>query len=336
MGIKSRVNKIFWLGMMLSLTLFLFTPTIIYADNYAPNTTAVNETRAWRNVLETGDYLLVARYTVIYTTNFTPVTDISETFLFRLMDTTNTIELGVVEAYPYQNDGYGMGVVAWYFPASSAPVWGSPYWIRIEGKVTTFTTPPIYSYSIPATTYSVLTDQTAVGVDIGIKIRAMAQIIGASWSPVQVLTEEIDSGTVLSQAGEAYFRLAIPGIQSMAPTSFLYQVNDIPGDSTVWTNNLSNSSGGLVQNTTAGPGVSGIASIFNMSFSTTAAIPIVFACVVLVIVGAVQGNILSGLINSSFVLTGATLYGWFPMALLMLISFGAGVFVLYHILFKPG
>jgi hypothetical protein len=334
MIMKNKLSKIFWLSLLLSITLSLLFPTLIYADTAVPNLTAINETHAWRNVLESNDYLLVARYNVAYGAN--PVTDISDTFAFRLMDTTNTIELGVVEAYPYQNDGYGQGVVSWYFPASSNLTWNSPYWIRIEGKIPTFTSPPIYNINLPSTTYSSYTSTIDIQNDIASKIISMANTIGRSWTPNQTLTEETESGTVLSQSGESYFRPVIPGIQSMCPGLFILQQSDVNTTPTVWSTNQSDASEALVQNSTLGPGISGWASLFSMSFSATAAIPIIIICVILVIVGSVQGNMLSGLINSSLVLSSASLFGWFPMGLLMLISFGCGVYILYHLIFKGG
>jgi hypothetical protein len=250
------------------------------------------------------------------------------------MDTTNTIELGVVEAYPYQNDGYGQGLISFYFPASSAPAWGGSYWIRIEGKVPAFITPPIYSYSLPSVTYAVLTNQVDIRKNIASTIIDLAKTIGKSWTPVQALTEESESGTVLSQLGESYFRPVIPGIQSMCPNLFLLQILDVTVTNTTWSTNQSDSAAALVSNSTLGAGITGWASLFNMSFSATAAIPIIVACVVLVIVGSVQGNMLSGLVNSAVVLTGASLFGWFPMGVLMLISFACGVYILFHLIWK--
>lgn len=335
MGKKSNVERVIkfaWLSMLLSLTAWCFTPISIYADTASPNLTAINESYVWRNVLETGDYLLVARYAVNYTT--IPATDISDTFLFRLMDATNTIELGVVEAYPYQNDGYGQGVVSWYFPASTAPIWLGSYWIQISGKFQAFTSPPTYNYNIPASSYSTLTVQSAIQDQIAETIIELAKTVGKSWNPVVALTEEAESGTILSVYGEAYFRPIIPGIQTMCPQLFFMQIYDVTVSNTTWSTNQSDTSGAMVQNSTAGSGISGVASLFNMSFSAIAMIPIIIVAIVLVIIGAVQGNMLSGLINASFVLTGATAFGWFPMGILMIISFFCAVYILYHLIWK--
>jgi hypothetical protein len=329
---KNRFFKVTWLIIFLSLTLFCLNPSSVLADTSAPNLTAINETHAWRNLLEPGDYFLIARYDVLPGLNTT--TNIADTFTFRLMDTTNTVELGVTEAYPYQNNGWGQGIIGFYFPASTAPTWGSSYWIRIEGKFTVFTSPPVYNYNIPATAYSVSTNQDNIRVEMAEIIIDLAKTIGSSWTPIQALTEESESGTVLSQLGESYFRPTIPGIQAMCPNLFVLQVLNVPSTNTTWSTNQSDAKGALVQNTTAGAGITGVATLFNMSFTATAAIPIIIVCIALIIIGGVQGNILSGLINSSVVLSGGSLFGWFPMGVLMLISFACGVFMLFHLIFK--
>lgn len=341
---KNPLYKLVWTSLVLALTFAWLIPAVpVSANNYAPNTTAINETYAWRNVLETGDFLLVAHYKVTYTSLivngtqvFQPATDINDTFIFRLMDATNTNELGVVEAYPYQNQGYGDGIISWYFPAASAPAWAGSYWIRIEGKLTAFTSPPIYNYNLPASTYSSLTTTSAIQSDIATKLLNLAWKVGNLWSPAQNLTEPSQSGTELSILGEAYMRPVIPGIQAMAPAMFLLQVGNPDLTDTVWSTNQSDTAAGLVQNTTLGAGIQGWAGLFNMSFSAIAAIPIIIFCVLNLIVGASQGNMLSGVINSAVVLDAATLFGWFPMGILMLISFFCGVYILYHLIFKNG
>lgn len=332
----------------MSLTAFLFAPVMhIYADSPDPNLTSINETYVWRNVLESDDYLLIAKYSVIPGTNETvgfvssnssysinTTDDISDMFTFRLMDVANTNELGVVEAYPYQDDGWGQGVISFYFPASTSPAWGSSLWIRIEGKATKFSSPPIYSFNVPAISYSTLTDQEDIRKDIAIKVIDIAQTVGRSWFTVQSLTEETESGTVLSQSGESYLRQVIPGIQALCPNLFILQILDTISTNTTWSLNQSEKSAALVTNSSLANGITGMASLFDMSFSAVASIPIVIVCIALIVIGAIQGNVLSGFINSSIILSSASLFGWFPMGVLMLISFACGIFILFHLIYK--
>lgn len=324
--------KIGWLAILIALTFIILMPVAVMADTAAPNTTAINESHVWRNVLETGDYLLVCRYAVNYTS--VPALDIDETFTFRLMAANNTYEYGAVNAYPYQNKGYGQGIVSWYFDADNAPPWGQTYWIRLEGKAIAFDDPPIYTFNLAAMDYSGKTVRSEVQAEIAEILIEMAKTVGGSWSPAVELTEEGETSTILSTYGEAYFRPAIPGIQTMSPGLFFLQIYDVTVTAEAWSTNQSDAAAGIVQNTTAGEGVSGVADLFNMSFSVVAMIPIVLLCIVLMVLGAIQQNIIAGIMGSSFVLTTATAFGWFPMPVLMIIAFFSGVFILYHILFK--
>jgi len=48
------------------------------------------------------------------------------------------------------------------------------------------------------------------------------------------LTQEFETGTKLSLAGEQFFRGAIYGIQSMAPNAFSYQLQAVTTDTRTW------------------------------------------------------------------------------------------------------
>ena len=324
--------RVAWMSVLLSLTAWILVFVPVSADTASPNATSINESFVWQNVLETGDYLLIIQYGVNYTT--IPTTDITDTFVFRLMDETNTNEIGVIEAYSYNNSGYGAGIAAWYFDADNAPAWGQPYWIRIEGKTGVFDSPPVYNFNLSGSAYSSEAVQSNVQNEMANELIELAKQIGNSWSPSVALTEEAETGTILSVYGEAYFRSAIPGIQSMCPQLFFLQIYDVTVTNTTWSTNQSDASAATVQNSTAGTAIIGIAGLFNMSFSAIAMIPILIVIIVLVIVGAVQGNMLSGLINGGFLLTGAAAFGWFPLGILMIIAFFSGVYILYHLLFK--
>src|SRR4030042_5220571 len=199
---KERLMRITLLSLILALSFSFLIPQPIGAVTIAnPNVTAINETYIWRNVLETGDFLAVSRYTVRY--NTIPQLDIAQAFSFRLMNSSNITELGVTEAYPYKTSGYGEGIVSWYFSSDTAPAWGSQYVIRIQGKTTAFTTPPTYSYQIATTSYSTLTNTDDVKKNIANRIILMANNLGTTWSVTMI--EDTDIGTVLSGTGESYF-----------------------------------------------------------------------------------------------------------------------------------
>jgi hypothetical protein len=327
--------RLSFLALFTAMAASIFIPVTISADMASPNSTTINDTYVWRNVITTNDTLIVCHYNMAY--NPIPAESIDNAFQFKIYDATNTTELGVVTAYNYQNKGYEQGVVSWYYYAGTAPPWGSQFYIHVEGDATIFTTPPLYSTQVLISTFSPYTATSEVKDDIAIKIIGLAKTIGSSWNTTQALTEEGEAGTQLSTLGEAYFRAAIPGIQVMAPSAFYVQIENPDTTDTTWSTAEASNYSAKVNGTTLGNDVKSIADLFGTSFSIMALIPVLGACVAMIIIGAVQGNILAGLINSSVVVTACSWGGWFPPIVgLGLIPFGCAVYIFFHLAFKSG
>ena len=316
------------------ITLFLtaLIPVSAYANIPYPDgdVATIDNLFIYRNVLETGDFLAIAQYNVPYASP--PTLDISQTFLFRFMDQTNTVELGVVEAYPYHAGGYNKGVVSWYWPASTAPAWNQPYNIKIQGKVSAFASPHVYNSPVPLTAYSPLTLNSAIQTDIGLKIIIIGNSVGTAWN--LLLVQAIDTGTYLTSDGQAYLSVVIPGLQNMCPPIFQVQTGDPTYTTDNWSNAQVNSSEQQFQGTDFGNRLSGLGSIFNIDALTVLTIPIVFLCIVLFIVSALQGNWMGGISDSGYLIVAGSWAGWFPMALMALIAFGCAVFIGYHLIWK--
>jgi hypothetical protein len=327
--------KILWMAALLAIALTVLYPVGAAAAYPTANQTSINETYCWRNVLETGDMLILSRYAVTYN-NMTPMntTDISETYLFRLMDTTNTHELGAVEAYPFIDRGFGVGAVSWYFSNATAPAWGGQYWIRIEGKVPMFTSPTTYSTEIAAASYSTLTDENEVAEDLASTVLSMADDLGLTWIPNILMTLSVETGTILSTYGETYFRSVIPGLQGMAPSIFEIGFEDPDYDAAGFNTTAATTNQDRLKPTGLGTAIQGFSDLFDWTFSITAAIPIIIVCIALIIIGAVQGNMLSGLVSSSIVLVAASWAGWFPPMVMAIIAFFCVAYIMFHMVYK--
>jgi hypothetical protein len=86
---------------------------------------------ATNNLLETGDFFLLVNYNIAYSGGY-PTVPASNAFTFRLFDPTGSTE--IADALPYVfttattgftgTNGFGQGVVAYYFNSASAPTWG--------------------------------------------------------------------------------------------------------------------------------------------------------------------------------------------------------------------
>ena len=206
------------------LALFLIA-TPAYADTPDPDSNPTIESfNNYRNSLEPGDWLLVIYANIPYSS--IPDTPVTETFIWRLMDTDEVTELGSTIGTNYNDDGYGYNVYSMYFSADEVTakgmVWETSYIARLSGNPAVFDTPPIYNFTINAGNYSALTVTADVQAELAARVLTIAADLDNKWglTATNSLLTEAEAGTVLSIFGEAFFRGAIFGLQAMAPGAF--------------------------------------------------------------------------------------------------------------------
>lgn len=209
--------------------------TALAIDNPDSNPT-VEDIWVWRNILETGDVLMIVFENTPYATTPTDYT-YSEAFVWRWMN--GTTELAQAEGYDYNEDGYGYNVIGFYLDASDAPAWAGTYTLTLSGKPSAFASPPQYSYNIPSSSYSALTDTDDVQASIADRIITIANDLRSRWglTSTTTLIQETETATVLSLNGQTFFRGAIYGIQGMAPAAFPLTVASIFTDWATWSDN---------------------------------------------------------------------------------------------------
>lgn len=222
-----------------AITLILIIAAPVYAIDLPDSTPTVPEIYCWRNVLETDDFLCVILENTPYTT--TPDVNYSEAFLWRFMDTDGTTELAQSLGSNYNESGYGYNVIGWYFDAASAPTWGQSYYLTLSGNPAHFASPPQYSYQINAGDYSALTDTDDVQAAIAARVLLLANDLDSYWGLTsdESLLLEIETGTVLSTYGEAFFREALYGLQAYAGEAFRLIINDVNIEDRTWNTNYS-------------------------------------------------------------------------------------------------
>jgi len=201
-----------------------------WADMADPDSISIEVVYANRNLMETGDSLYIAHYNVAYTS--IPDDDIDQTFIFRLFDTDQTTLLGSAVAYPYVDNGYGQGVVSFYFDAADAPTWEGEYFIRISGNPAFFSDPPSEDFQIQTSDYTNLTGQDANRSQVGDRVVSIAEDLEVAWDVT--LLDEQDMGIVLSSNGEAYFRNSVNGLQAIAPELFFLQTVEVDYTERSW------------------------------------------------------------------------------------------------------
>ena len=227
---------------VLLLTLIIAVTAAVPANATSlPDSDPTADFYVYRNLLETGDWLLLIAYNIPYVT--TPTEPVNETFMFRMLDTDNVTELGTVTLYVWNDNGYGYGVASMYWDAGNVTangmIWNTAYTVRLSGNPVNFATPPEYNMQVTSADYSAQTVTATVQSELASRIVALAADLDTRWGlgAVYSLLSETETGTVLSVYGEAYFRGAIYGLQGLCPQVFQFVISDINLSPRSWAKN---------------------------------------------------------------------------------------------------
>ena len=189
--------------------LTLVTPVV--ASYEQPTTLEIQEIMAYENYHEEDAQLYIVTYYI--SGNYT--VDADELFLFQLRDDNDAVVTKV--PYPFHDDGYGLGVVAFYLEASDALTWGGTVSVKLVGN-------PIVEWEggIPSTATDVITWNTGTTEEIeelvSSKVLALAAELEESWDVDMITTS--NSVTILTDNGSTYFTNVIPYLQTGAPSVF--------------------------------------------------------------------------------------------------------------------
>lgn len=316
-----EMKKTIRFAILLGWFLLLVLPLVsVYADTADPDSVSIDALYVNRHLIETGDVLFYLLYDISYGTP--PSDPIDETFIFRLLDTDQSTELGSVEAYEgvSPSNGYGKGVASFYFPASTAPAWGQAYFVRIAGKPSAFDDPYSQDFIIGSASYTDQTTQDGNRDEAYSQIIYMAQQLEIDWATVTLLAEG-DIGTVLASQGETYFRNAIPGLQAMMPPLFDIQLQDPSWTGRTWTTTQQSEYESRFAGTWVNTAISGTGSLFSVDTNLIASIPILIACGILLYLSARETNqVYSGLLNCVLVIMIGGALGWTPMAIIGILT----------------
>jgi hypothetical protein len=235
-----KISKFFLIFAVLALISVLIPQFVLAA---VPSPDQVSMTCfGYRNLLETGDFFLLVDYDIAYSGGY-PTVPASDAFTFRLFDPTGSTE--IADALPYVfttattgftgANGYGMGVVAYYFNAASAPAWGDNYIIKVSGNPAELTFSGDYEISTSA-----YDSGSNAAIDLANELRSIGPALSTQWNVP--LLSDTSATSVFTADGESYFRNAIPGVQSLAPDIFEDASQQSPDttESSSYNTNLSN------------------------------------------------------------------------------------------------
>jgi len=211
-------------------TLLFITPALAAVSQ--PTDLEIQEATAWQNVREDGDQLYLIKYYIDFSS--LPDENVDELFIFRLLDADDN-EIASATAYPYYNQGYELGIVAFYIEPEDAPTWGSSLSVQIVGN-------PLIDWDgdPPSTTTTSITWNTGSISEmhelLSAKIAALASQLEIAWDVE--MTTTASGMTVLSDTGSAYFVRIVPYLTEIAPYCQGQQVytpdypEDKPGEDT--------------------------------------------------------------------------------------------------------
>jgi len=306
-------------AILVMLVLFVLMASPVLAAD-PPNSISIDIKYVNRDLIEPGDMLFYAIYDISY--GGLPDEDIDEIFIFRLVDTDGTTELGSNEAFPFETQGYGKGVISFYFNAADAAalVWGSGYYIRVQGKPGFFAVPPDELFIIDAGDWTTLTGQTDNREETRNNIISISRILESEWSPTTLLTE-IEIGTVFNTSGEEYYRNSIFGIQAMVPSLFETQVTDADYTERAWNTTQQTEYEERWTNTTIGRGITGISDVWSLDFNIVASIPLIIASILCIMAAAkMNGKPEAGFLCVAALVIFGGFMGWVPFALIAVAS----------------
>lgn len=213
------MKRIKVLAVALTLLIALGVSPVFAIDQ--PDNISVDSSRAFVDVIESGDFLFIAQFTVGYddcnsaSTTGCPSETIAEAFLGHLLDTDGLTVLrssvtSLSTAHTF--NGYGAGVFSVYFSAADATTLGivtsTDHFMQIAGQ------PVVFGSSPPTATLQVSAESAASVVGTHILNRALN--LENSWD-INLLTS---SDTKMNAAGEDYFAKVVPNLRLIAPNIF--------------------------------------------------------------------------------------------------------------------
>jgi hypothetical protein len=198
-----------FLPTLLALMGILTLAVPVLAQVEQPTALEIDEIEAFQNAKDSGDQLYIITYYVTQNSTY----DIDQLYIFRLRDASGN-HIDATTAYPYYNQGYGLGVVAFYLTASEAPTWGSAVSVEIAGNP--FAT---WNGTTPSVSSSIITWNTGqtqeVQQMVSVKIMELASRLSLAWGVAMTTTTQ--GVTILSETGASYFLRVVPYLSEVAP-----------------------------------------------------------------------------------------------------------------------
>jgi hypothetical protein len=324
----------FWLLVLLLiviLSLGLSMPA--FATSSLPDSISITNSYVNRNLIETGDALFLFVYNIAYTSY--PTTPADQAFVFSMFTPDGSTEIGNALPYPYVNQGYGYGLVAFYYSAADAIVYNSAYRLKITSNPLEFSSSITYTYIVPSSAYSSAVTQSENQTVLAQRIFTIANLLQTRWGTNYDLTSQQDALIVLSSQGEAYFRNTVYGLQVLAPSVFYLQsastMEDIPG---VMNQSLSDTYKNRFSGTWVQDSLDAGADLFSIPLSVFEFILCALGCAYAIYISQkTWQNPYPGYFTAVIIMVGFSIL-MMGMTLIALVVFGAVILTGFMLFFK--
>lgn len=310
---RARLLRVIGICVILAVTFGIFVTPCYATDE--PDSVSLYDITIFEDLITTGDMLVVAPYSIPFTT--LPDDALGELFLFRWLSADGLTELGASVPFAYQDLGYGAGVVTFYL--ESGGVWNTAYIFRVQENPAYYTTPLYWDFVVGPANYSSASDQSAA---LRLTILGIANTLTTEYGVELLSTSE--SGVVnLSTYGEIYFMNAIPGLSTMCPTLFSVQVRSPDYTKRTWSYTLANTLKTRYSGTFIEDFMTGYAGLTNTDVRTSMNVMsiILFTILVLVSVKVFKANTYAAVTDGYALLLVLMINSFIDMVLVGFIAF---------------
>ena len=313
---------------VLIIGLFLI-PIPSYATTSQPSSTPTfTQFSINRNLITTKDVFVYGMYNIPYSS--IPSSTVAETFALSIMNSAKTTTYGSVTPYVYHDNGYGKGIVAFYF-ADPSFTWGDTLYLRI-GEIDSQFASPVDVDTAITSGYSTKVTRADNIAEVEANMLTIGGLLETEFG-ISFFTTS-DGKDVLTDAGETYLRGAIPGLQSVAPSLFdIQQGIDVTTRQYKTTN--FDSYQDRFKNTWVGDAMDAGGDMLGMGGNTFMmflfTLPLCIGCVIFTSLKFRKTE--PGLILASLFMIMSAIMGWMPTALFAMIFQLFAIYIGYLIFY---
>lgn len=309
---KKTIRFFSLLGLVAILFAVSATPAFAMDE---PDSVSLYDITIYGNLIVTGDLLAIVPYDIPFTT--TPDDALSETFLFRMLSPDGSETIGSKLAYPYQEDGYGTGIVSFYI--QSGTTWDEAYIFRVDENPAFYADPQHWDFTVGPSNY------TSLAFDHADILRAdiidIATILSNDYNQELLTTNE--GAVTLSTYGEIYFLNAVPGLAVMCPELLSLQLRSPTYTERSWDHTVADALTTKYSGTFIGDFMTGYAGLFSLNTNNAMNSLSIFLFVAMILISTwkFKGTTLSGFMDGYALLICLMLNGFFSMILTGFIAF---------------